>query len=173
MSDQFLGEIRMISWNFAPKYWAFCDGQTMAINQNQALFALLGTTYGGNGVATFQLPDLRSRTPMGWSTRVSPNTLGQVAGTESHTLSVQEIPVHTHIFNGTKTNGTSNQPVANGWVGAYPTGFGAAPTKLDNQTTMEPSTIGSAGGNVAHENRQPFLCIPYVIALSGVFPSRN
>jgi microcystin-dependent protein len=175
MADPFIGEIKMISWNYPPRYWAFCDGSILAIATNQALFSLLSTTYGGNGVQTFALPDLRARTPLGQGQgQQGPAvTIGAVSGEPSHTVVLGEYPAHTHQMMGTATAGTSGQPEANGYVASYEQAFGPVPTDPSKRTTLDPSDISTAGSNQAHENRQPYLCVPMVIALSGIYPSRN
>lgn len=174
MSDPFIGEMRMIAWNYPPRYWAFCDGATLAINTNQALFALLGTTYGGDGVRTFQLPDLRSRALMGWTTQgAQPNVVAQTGGEESHVVLIGEYPLHMHNFLGTATAGTLSQPAAANYVASYEQAFAAYPTDNAQITSLEPSDISTTGNGAGHENRQPWLCVPFIIALSGIFPSRN
>ena len=170
MSEPFLGEIKMISWNYPPRYWAFCDGQVLLASQNQALFQLLGGRYGGNGQSNFALPDLRSRVPLGWDQGRGSNSIGQTGGEETHTLTAAECVPHTHQFMGTKQAGSSQQPAAGSYVGSYASAFGpypAAPVNLD------PSTIATGGTGTPHENRQPYLCAPFMIALSGIFPSRS
>ncbi|MGE9008464.1 phage tail protein [Leptospira interrogans] len=164
MSDPFMSEIRMMSFNFAPKGWALCNGQTMAINQNQALFSLLGTTFGGNGQTTFALPNLQGRVPthMGGIGHF----LGQAGGEQSHTLSIPEMPSHPHTFQGT----TNNADNATGNLMATSANLY---TPAANLTTLVPSTVGNAGGSQAHENMQPYLVISFCIALQGIFPSRN
>lgn len=165
MAEPFLGEIRLASFNFAPQGWALCNGQRLPINQNQALFALLGTAYGGDGRTNFGLPDLRGRVPIHVGNGF---TLGQAAGEEAHTLTVAELPVHSHSVVGTTTDG--NQAVPNGnLLGSYNNGYGA-PADL---VALSPSTVSSAGAGEPHENRSPFLVVSYVIALQGIFPSPN
>jgi microcystin-dependent protein len=168
MGTPFMSEIKIISWNFAPKGWALCNGQFLPINQNQALFSLLGTTYGGNGQTTFALPDLRGRVPIHVG---NGHVLGEKGGEESHTLVVGELPAHVHAMQASSTAGN----------GAAPGGQLLAPGNSTqmygpssaNLTSLQPSTIGNTGGSQAHENRQPFLVLNYIIALNGVFPSRN
>ena len=166
MSDPFLSEIRMMSFNFPPKGWALCNGQTMAINQNQALFSLLGTTYGGNGQTTFALPNLQGRVPthMGGVGHF----LGQAGGEQSHTLSISEMPSHPHTFQGT-TNNADNVAVTGNLMATSANLY----TPAGNLTPLVPSTVGNAGGSQAHENMQPYLVISFCIALQGIFPSRN
>jgi microcystin-dependent protein len=165
MSEQFLSEIRMMSFNFPPKGWALCNGQTLPINQNQALFALLGTTYGGNGQTTFQLPNLQGRVPMHVG---QGHTLGQTSGEQSHVLSISEMPSHQHTFQGT-TNNADNVAVTNNLMATSANLYTAAA----NLTTLNPSTVGNAGGSLPHDNMQPYLVISFCIALQGIFPSQN
>jgi microcystin-dependent protein len=161
-----MGEVKMISWNFAPKGWAFCNGQLMPINQNQALFSLLGTTYGGDGRTTFGLPDLRARIPIhqgaGW-------IMGQRAGEVSHTLTLQEMPAHTHPVVADTAVGNAN-PTNQSRLAASTIAMYAGQTNL---VTMAPQEVSNVGGGQPHENEQPYLVINYIIALQGVFPSRN
>ena len=169
MSEPFLAEIRMVGFNFAPRGWAFCDGQILPINQNQSLYSLLGTTYGGDGRTTFGLPDLRGRTPIHFD---SDHSLGQSGGTESVTLTQAELPQHTHDFNVTSADATEQRAsivgdsvLAKANVDMYKTGTG--------DTNLIPATISSAGANQAHNNMQPVLTVGFAIALQGLFPSRN
>lgn len=167
MSTPFLGEVKLVSFNFPPKGWAECNGQLMPINQNQALFAILGTTYGGNGQTTFALPDLRGRVPVHFG---SSFTLGQKAGEEAHTLTINELPTHIHALMNNPTNATSDTPSAEVMLGTAALDAYHAPTDL---VALEPSIISSVGGSQPHENRQPFLTLNYIIALQGIFPSQN
>lgn len=160
----FLGQIMAISFNFAPKGWAFCQGQLLPINQNQALFSLLGTTYGGNGVTTFALPNLQTRVPVGWG---SGNNLGQTGGEASVTLNASQVPQHTHQMMATGNSATANDPKGN--VLATAGIYQAASAQLGAMST---GAISSVGGQ-PHDNQQPYLVINYVIALQGIFPSRN
>ncbi|MCU0496012.1 MAG: tail fiber protein [Anaerolineae bacterium] len=167
MSEQFLGEIRIMSFGLAPKGWALCNGQLLPINQNQALFALLGTTYGGNGQTNFALPDLRSRVPLHFGNGF---TLGQSGGQEAHTLTLSEMPAHNHfvMFStqvGTTPNATTTSIPARAGTNAY--------GPLQSAGTMNPQALGTIGGNQPHENRQPFLTLSFCIALQGIFPSRS
>jgi microcystin-dependent protein len=156
----------MISWNFAPKGWAFCNGQFLPINQNQALFSLLGTTYGGNGQTTFALPDLRGRTPIHTGAGFSQ---GEVGGQEAVTITINQLPAHLHPMNGISQDGTAQ--VANG---QFLAAAGAQPYHAaTNLVAMDAASITTVGGSQPHENRQPFLVINFVIALQGVFPSQN
>ncbi len=164
MSTPFLAEIRIISFNFPPRGWALCNGQLLAINQNQALFALLGTTYGGNGQTTFALPDFRGRTPL----HVGPGfNLGQHAGEEAHTLTSAELPAHTHSLAASSAAANAGSPANASWPSVN-SGYAAAPN-----TSMDPSSITTSGGNQAHSNLQPYLVLNFVIALQGIFPSQN
>ncbi|MGF6310580.1 microcystin-dependent protein [Bradyrhizobium sp. i1.8.4] len=166
MADPFLSEIRMMSFNFAPKGWALCNGQLLPINQNQALFSLLGTTYGGDGRVTFGLPDLRGRVPTHMG---NGQTLGQRAGEEGHTLTLNEMAQHNHLANATNSNGST--PIDSGaYLGAFNNGYS---TSMTNITTLNPATVGNVGGSQAHQNMQPFLTINFSIALQGIFPSQN
>lgn len=167
MAEPFLSEIRIMSFNFAPKGWALCNGQFLPINQNQALFALLGTTYGGDGVQTFALPNLQGNTPIHFG---SSFTLGQRGGEQAHTLSIAEIPTHTHVLNGTSTTGSLIIAAGN-LSGTSPTQMYQAPTT--NLTAMNPASIASVGGSQAHVNMQPYLTLNFSIALQGIFPSQN
>lgn len=166
MSEPFIGEVKLISWNFPPKGWAFCNGQQLPINQNQALFSILGTTYGGNGQTTFALPDLRGRTSIHQGAGF---TVGQNGGEEAHTLIINELPTHTHFVNASNTQGDKN--LVQGNILAQEAGkpYGA----FASTTTLAPTTISNTGGGQAHENRQPFLVVNFIIALQGIFPSRN
>lgn len=167
MSEPFLAEIRIVGFNFAPRGWALCDGQLLPINQNQALFSLLGTTYGGDGRTTFQLPDLRGRTPV--HPGANGVVLGQPAGEETHTLNANQIPTHTHTLRASSQDG--NQPVAAGAVlAASPVALYSGP---DNLVALRAGTVANAGGNQAHDNMQPWLALNFCIALQGLFPSRN
>ena len=164
MSEPFLGELKLMSFNFPPKGWALCNGQFLPINQNQALFALLGTMYGGNGQTTFALPDLRGRVPVhvggGFSSQ------GQSLGQEAHTVTTSELPAHTHTVSASSQSGNQADPkILAAIANAY-----ADPTDL---TTLNPATVTNVGGSQAHENRQPYLVLSWCIALQGIFPSRN
>jgi len=172
MGTPFLSEIRIFSFNFAPKGWAQCNGQLMPINQNQALFSLLGTTYGGNGQTTFALPDLRGRAPF----HISGSFLqGQSAGEEFHTLTSSEMPAHTHPLTGNNAvvgaaaNATVATPTSNYWANSGKNVFATG----QPNSSMSPATTTNTGGSQPHENRSPFLVLNYCIALVGAFPSRN
>jgi microcystin-dependent protein len=165
MADPFLSEIRIFSINYAPQGWALCNGQLLPINQNQPLFALLGTTFGGNGQTTFALPDLRVRVPIHVG---SGHTLGEKAGEQAHTVSIAELPTHTHTVNASSTNAAT--PIPGGNLLAAANNLYAGPTNL---TALGPSMIANVGGSQAHQNMQPFLALSFCIALQGLFPSPN
>ena len=164
MGTPFLGELKLMATNFAPKGWAMCNGQFLTINNNQALFSLLGTMYGGNGQTTFALPDLRGRVPMHVGNAFS--NQGERAGEEAHTLSLGEMPQHNHPVNASTTAGNAADPTI---LAPFSNGYSAA-TSL---TTIHPATVTNVGGSQPHENRQPFLVLNWCIALQGAFPSRN
>jgi len=175
MQDPWLGEIALVAFNFAPQGWAFCNGQLLSIAQNTALFSLLGTTYGGDGQSTFALPNLQSRVPLhfGQGTGLSPYALGATGGVESVTLQTTQIPAHTHSYTpqATTVGGTAASPAAAIW--AESASGDTIYQKGISNTQMAPQTLGNTGGGQAHENRQPFLALNYVIALAGIFPSRS
>jgi microcystin-dependent protein len=165
MAEPFLSEIRLMSFGFPPKGWALCDGQLLPINQNQALFSLLGTTFGGDGRVNFGLPDLRSRVPIGVG---SGHTLGERGGEQAHTLSLSEIPTHTHVVSATNTNGTQINPSGNLLAGSPNQLYHATDNNL---TALNAATVTNVGGSQAHLNMMPFLTISMCIALQGIFPS--
>ena len=167
MSDWFLGAIVPVPFDFPPRGWAFCSGQVLPIAQNQALFALIGTTYGGNGVTTFQLPNLQSRVPIHQGPS---HTLGEIGGEEAHTLTVNELPVHAHAVTrqASKDEQTTNRP-----DGSYFTAGGAYSGSADASHPMGATPTAVAGGSQPHTNLQPYLTIRYAIALVGIFPSRS
>jgi microcystin-dependent protein len=167
MAEPFLSEIRIMSFNFAPKGWAMCNGQLLPINQNQALFSLLGTTFGGDGRVNFALPDLRGRVPIEVG---DGHTLGEKGGEQAHTLSISEIPTHTHTLNATSVNGDLIIAAANQLAGS-PSQLYQPPD--NNLAAMNPASIASVGGSQAHLNMQPFLTLTFCIALQGIFPSPN
>jgi microcystin-dependent protein len=166
VSEPFLGEIKIISWNFPAKGWAFCNGQLLPINQNQALFSILGTTYGGNGQTNFALPDFRGRAPIHTGAGM---VQGQKGGEEFHTVIVPEMSAHTHTVSAsTTTSGNTNSP-----TGAFPATDPSNAYRSSANTTLWPNTITNVGGSQPHENRQPFLVLNFIVALVGIFPSRN
>jgi len=167
MSEPFLSEIKMMSFGFAPKGWATCDGQLLPINQNQALFSLLGTVYGGDGRVTFGLPDLRGRVPN--HTGGQGHLLGERGGEQSHTLTVPELPRHTHFAQGSGNTGNT-QDGANNVLGVV---AGRLYADVSSLTTLHPTTITTVGGSQGHTNLQPYLTLLFCIALQGIFPSRN
>ncbi len=164
MSEPFLAEIRIVGFNFAPRGWAFCDGQILPISQNQSLYSLLGTTYGGDGRTSFALPDLRSRTPIHEG---DGHQLGQKDGAETVTLSAAEIAAHTHAVKATSDPG--NNPNLPGDVLASVQAYRDA----GSLTALRSGTVTNAGGGQAHDNMQPYLTLAFCIALQGLFPSRN
>jgi len=175
MSDPYLGEIMIVAFSYAPRNWALCNGQTIAISQNQALFALLGTTYGGDGVRTFMLPNLRARIPVHRGTLDALTvTLGEVGGSGAVTLQASQLPPHTHLVKADNGNGAVASPI-NAYFAAMAPSTGAAVNAYapTSTTTLIPATIDPAGGNAPHSNVQPVLGLNYIIALAGVFPSRN
>ena len=166
MAEPFLSEVRIMSFVFAPKGWALANGQLLPINQNQALFALLGTTFGGDGSVNFALPDLRGRTPIHVG---NGHTLGERGGEQAHTLSIAELPTHTHVLSGTSNNGDSSVPTGRVLAKTLGLTYSSA-TQL---VTMNTETVSLAGGSQAHLNMQPFLTLSFCVALQGIFPSPN
>jgi microcystin-dependent protein len=185
MSEPFLGQVEMFSFNFAPKGWTTCSGQLLPINQNQALFSLLGTTYGGNGQTTFGLPDLQGRAPIGQGQGIglSSYTLGQKGGEEAHTLNTNEMAAHNHnlmVNSTTAATNNTNLPSTNvvlGQTTGVPAQGSLFPILLyasgASGGPLDPHSIGTAGGSQAHSNIMPFLTLNFCIALQGIFPSRN
>jgi microcystin-dependent protein len=171
MSDPFLGELKLFPYNFAPRGWAFCNGQILSIAQNTALFSLLGTTYGGNGQTTFALPDLRGRVPIssGQGPGLSSYSLGQVGGSENETLLIQQMPAHTHLVQATTEHATRSQPGGKVPAAVSAGAYGGPAT----DATMAPNMIGMAGNSQPHNNLSPYLTLNWCIALTGIFPSRN
>jgi microcystin-dependent protein len=165
MAEPFLSEIRIMSFGFPPKGWALCDGQLLPINQNQALFSLLGTTYGGDGRVNFGLPNLQGRAPMHMG---SGHTLGERGGEQGHTLSISEIPTHTHSLQGSPTNGNV-APGVNNVLAAALNVYAPA----TNLIALGPTSVANVGGSQAHLNMQPFLVLNFSIALQGIFPSQT
>ena len=169
MAEPFLSEIRIMSFNFAPKGWAMCNGQLLPINQNQALFSLLGTTFGGDGRVNFALPDNRGMTPIHVG---NGHTLGERGGEQAHTLSISELPTHIHGLNGTSANATTNIPDGTSqWANTSPNQ--AYNSSGQNLGAMNTATLTNTGGSQAHLNMQPFLVLNFCIALQGIFPSPN
>jgi microcystin-dependent protein len=170
MSEPFLGEIRQAAFAFAPKGWALCNGQLLPINQNQALFSILGTTYGGDGRTNFALPDLRGRSPAHFSGTLP---LGSRIGEENHTLTTNELPPHGHALQGSTDLASSSSPVGNvtaakGRGGKDIYAPGGSPVQA-----LSPQAIAGAGGSQPHNNMQPFSTLNFIIAMAGIFPSRN
>jgi microcystin-dependent protein len=165
MSEPFLGEIKVISWTFPPKGWAFCNGQLLPINQNQALFSILGTTYGGDGRVTFALPNLQGRTPIHVGSGFA---LGELGGEATHTLNISEIPAHTHPV---ATSGNPADQVSP--AGNYVASSGRALFAPHASGAMNAGLVSSTGGSQPHENLSPYLVLNFVIALQGIFPSQN
>jgi len=165
MAEPFIGEIRIIAWDWAPRGWAFCDGQILPISQNQALFSILGTVYGGNGVTTYGLPDLRGSTPLQFGPGYA---LGQKAGEDAHTLIVAEMPAHPHGATGSSNTADQTSPTNNYWAvsGTY------SAFSPNTNESMAPQAVGRSGGQ-PHPNLSPYLTLNIIIALVGIFPSRN
>lgn len=166
MAEPFLSEIRMMSFSYPPRGWASCDGQLLPINQNQALFALLGTTFGGNGQTTFALPDLRGKTPIHVG---NGHQLGETGGEQAHTLTIAELPTHTHVASASSQPGNDPNPTGNVLAGPLNMSYRSP----DALVPLTPQTIGNIGGSQAHLNMQPFLTMSFCIALTGIFPSPN
>ena len=169
MATPFLGELKLAAFNFAPIGWAFCDGQILPISQNTALFALLGTTYGGNGQTTFALPDLRGRAPVHIGNNVQ---LGEVGGVEAVTLGLGELPAHGHALSGTTDLANASAP-GGALPAAKPRGGLNRYAPAGSDTVMAPGSVTLAGGDQPHDNMQPYLVLSWLIALEGIFPSRN
>lgn len=167
MSEPFLGEIRLCSFTFAPRDWAMCNGQLLPINQNQALFSLMGTMYGGDGRVNFALPDLRGRTPIHMGNGF---TQGQNGGEQAHTLSIAEIPTHTHTVYGANLDATADMPASDKVLGKASIDMYRSPT---SPVAMLPQTVSNTGGSQAHTNMQPYLVLTFCVALIGIFPSQT
>jgi microcystin-dependent protein len=172
MSEPFLGQIKLFGFNFAPRGWAFCDGQLLPINQNQALFSLLGTTYGGDGRTTFALPDLRGRAALQFGTGpgLSPLNLGQRSGSETNTMTAQQLAAHTHTFAPPASTVPGNTDVASNH---YPAQMPDSNYQTETDSSMALGTSGSTGSSQSVNNMQPHLVINFSIALQGLFPPRN
>jgi microcystin-dependent protein len=166
MSEPFLGEIKIISFNFPPKGWAFCNGALLPINQNEALFSILGTTYGGDGRVNFGLPNLQGRTPIHIGNGFS--VLGQPGGETSHTINISEMAAHTHFAQGSSAAPNKTSASGNVWASNAALPYDPVP---DN--TMNPACILPTGGSQPHENMSPYLVLNFIVALQGIFPSRN
>ncbi len=165
MSEPFLGEVKIISWNFPPKGWTFCNGQLLPINQNQALFSILGTTYGGDGRVTFALPNLQGRSPLHVGNGI---VLGELGGESAHTLNISELPAHNHVPVGSKNSPSAASATGNIWSTFAINEFNSTP-----DSAMNPASILPTGGSQPHENMSPYLVLNFIIALQGIFPSQN
>lgn len=168
MSEQFLGELRMFPFEFAPKGWALCEGQILPITQNQALFSLLGVTYGGNGTTNFALPDLRGKAPVHFGNSIN---LGETGGEEAHALTINELPSHTHEAVANSEVGQLREAQGHSWakLGTV-SGYSVS---VDSDVMMKTSAISTSGDSQPHNNMQPYLVMNYCIAIQGIFPSRN
>jgi microcystin-dependent protein len=171
MSEPFLGQISIVGFNFAPRGWAQCNGQLIPIPQNTALFALLGTTYGGNGQTNYALPDLRGRAPMSFGNGVglTPRSLGEATGAESVTLLPGEMPTHTHVVSAQSSRADRGNALGAQLAATADATYSAAPPS----STLAAGSVTAAGGGFAHNNMQPFLTLNFIIALEGIFPARN
>ncbi|HET6230559.1 MAG TPA: tail fiber protein [Longimicrobiaceae bacterium] len=166
MSEPFLSEIKIVSFNFPPKGWALCNGQLLPINQNQALFALLGTTYGGNGQTNFALPNLRGQVPIHMG---NGHALGETAGSTSVTLNIQQLATHMHVLQASTNSASTTSDPTNAVLAPVNGGYGQ-PASL---TTLSPTSVTSVGGSQPHNNMMPYLVLNFIIALQGIFPSQN
>lgn len=173
MSEPFVGEIRMFAGNFAPRGWAFCDGQLLAVSQNDALFSLFGTIYGGDGRTTFGLPDMRGRLPIhaGSGPGLSPRRLGSKGGAEEVTLTANQLPSHSHTINAVSTPASETGPGLNETL-AQSVGYDAY-VPSGSPESMASQNVSSVGGSRAHTNEMPYLCVHYIVALFGIYPSRH
>lgn len=165
MASPYISEIRIFSFGFPPKGWALCDGQLVLISQNQALFSLLGTTYGGNGQTTFALPDLQGRVPFHEG---NGHTLGERGGEMAHTLNISEMPTHNHLPTANTTSADRSTPTGDFWANSGKTNYAAS-----GAAAMSAQAISSTGGSQAHENMSPYLVLNFCIALQGIFPSQT
>lgn len=174
MPNPYIGEVRIFAGNFAPLGWAFCNGQPMPISENDALFALIGTTYGGDGESTFNLPNLQSRVPLhqGAGPGLGTYQMGEMGGVETVTLTTQQMASHTHALFGSTNNATTTGP-AGTVPGTLPEATTLAYGTDAPATTLNPQSVTQVGGNQPHDNVQPFLCVNYIISLFGIFPSQN
>lgn len=170
MSEPFLAEIRMMGFNFAPRGWAFLDGQILPINQNQSLYSLLGTTYGGDGRTSFALPDLRSRTPVHTDDGFE---LGAKGGAETVTLTAAQIPAHTHMVKASSVGGDARAPTDAVFAAESLPDAAYRDPEAANRTALRSGTVTNGGGGQAHTNMQPYITLSFCIALQGLFPSRN
>ncbi len=170
-TEPFVGQVKVLAFDFPPRFYATCAGQLLPISTNQALFSLLGTQFGGNGTTNFALPDLRGRAPIhfGNGAGLSSYVIGQAAGEENHTLLLSEMPAHNHLAVGTANTADQTYPTANTWANAG----SAANYSNTSNGTMSPQSVATAGGNQPHPNMSPYLVVNYSIALQGIFPSRN
>jgi microcystin-dependent protein len=172
MADPFVSEIRIFSFSFAPRGWSFCNGQTLPINQNQVLFSLIGTTYGGNGTTNFQLPNLQGNVALGASESGNPYGNGQVGGAANVTLTYNEMPLHTHTMRASAVAATQNSPTSNS--PAQPiAAVGNIYGPVSGAATMAQQAVGVTGGSQPHNNMQPYLALNMCIAMYGLYPSRN
>lgn len=169
MSQPYVGEIRMFGGNFAPVGWAFCDGQPVAIAENDTLFNLIGTTYGGDGQTTFNLPDLRGRAPLHMNSNF---IIGEAAGTETVTVTIQQLPLHSHLFLASDSQGASADPTGQ-TIAKTATGSDVYVAIQDDISLMPGGTLSLSGGSQPHENMQPFLVVSYIISLYGIYPSQT
>jgi microcystin-dependent protein len=165
MSEPFLGEVKMISWGFAPMGWAFCNGQLLLINQNQALFSILGTTYGGDGQNNFALPNLQGRAPVHGGNGI---VLGEISGEAAHTLTISEMSAHAHAPVGSSNSPTASSPSGNVWARQTTNAYSAS-----ENAAMNPACVLTAGGSQPHDNMPPYRVLNFIVALQGIFPSRN
>lgn len=177
MADQFVGEIRIVGFNFAPTGWAQCNGQVLPISQNTALFSLLGTFYGGNGTTVFALPNLQGSAPMGMGNGVglTPRVIGEAGGEVNVTLLQSEMPSHNHNATGNLQAGNQNSPTGANWASAHigKTGLDAYTANTGSNVTMNAGALATAGGSFPHNNMSPYLVLNFIIAMQGIFPARS